>query len=220
MVTRRPAMHVPLGMRLTPISLVVSLVVAGCSPPPPPSAATEALEPALLTVADVGGDFEEMFRGGVGVGGGSVCPESEFEIESAGAERVEFVWALEDDRDVTLEEFVRVVESEGIDTFMEGLTAAYDSCFGVVWTDYGQTQTVEPYAVPSTGDARIGVLWLGGDPPFDGRIDASRKIFVAVGDVFAEVSVSQALDGRSANPTLSDGDFHRIIETAVANLAD
>jgi hypothetical protein len=205
-------------MRIVPISLVVLVVLAGCSAPPPPSAATEALEPALLTAAEVGGDFEEMFRGGVGAGGGSVCPESGFEVEGVGAERVELVWSLDDDRDVILEEVVRVVESGGMDALMAGLAAAHEACFGSVWTDYGQTQTVEPYDVPSVGDTRIGVLWLGGDPPFDGRIDESRRILVAIGDVFAEISVSETLDGRSATPSVSDSEFAAIIETAVAKL--
>lgn len=213
-------MRVRVRMRVAPIGLVVVMLLAGCSPPPPPSAATEALEPALLTAADVGGDFEETFRGGVGMGGGSVCPESDFGVEGVGALRVEFVWSRDDDRDVTIEEVVRVVESDGIDALMAGLAAAHDACFGVVWTDYGQTQTIEPYSVPPVGDARIGVLWLGGDPPFDGRIDASRRALVAVGDVLAEISVSEALDGRSATPAFGDGEFADIIETAVAKFGD
>ena len=193
-------------------------LIAGCSQPPPPSAETMALEDSLLTVTDVGGSFVTESRGGVGVTGGGVCPESDFAFDDVGVVRVSFVSSADDD-DVVLIEMLRATESGELGTLFPALKAAYRACFGEVWTDYGDTQTVESMVWPEVGDDRIAVHALHGDPPFDGRHDDIRVVYIRAGDTFMEISVSETLEDGDDSPSVSDAELSRIVRDAVANLS-
>jgi hypothetical protein len=191
--------------------------VSGCSPPPDPSAATAALESSLLTVAEVDGGFVEESRGQVGVSGDGVCPESDFAFEDVGAVRVTFVWPTSDDEQVELVEMLHVVESDGIDTLMADLEAALGSCEGVEWTDYGETKSFTVMAVPDIGDNSLGVR-SPADAPSDEGFDYGRTVYVAQGDVFAEIIITEHFDSDTDTPSLSDEECYRIATTAIDKL--
>lgn len=185
-------------------ALVLGLVVA-CTPPPPPSAVTIALEGRLLTEADVGGDFVEESRGEAGMGGGIICPEADFEFADVGVVGVS------------------VVRRSGrgeVDGLFVGMRDVYEACFGVVWTDCGDTQTVERLMVPEVGDDRIPVHTVRGDPPFDGRHDDDRGVFVRSGDTVIEITISEVHDSAQTQPSIGDGEFLRIVTKALEELTD
>jgi len=193
--------------------------VSGCSPPPDPSAETASLESSLLTVAEVDGGFVEESRGQVGVSGDGVCPESDFAFEDVGVVRVTFVWPTGDDEQVELVEMLHVVESDGIDTLMADLEAALGSCEGVEWTDYGETKSFTVMAVPDIGDNSLGVR-SPADAPSDEGFDYGRTVYVAQGDVFAEISIWETLEGATDTPVVSDDEMYQIAATAVSKLPD
>lgn len=201
----------------TVVGAVLVGLVASCSQPPPPSAETAALEGSLLTVADVGGSFRVESRGQVGVSGSGICPESDFGFDDVGVVRASFVWSLDDD-EVGLVEMLRATEPGELDILFPALRAAYDACDQVVWTDYGDTQTVELMTRPEVGDDQIAVHVLHGDPPFDGRHDDIRIVYIRSGNTFAEISVSETLDSAEDSPSVSDTEFSRMVEEAIAKL--
>ena len=198
-------------------TLLVGLA-ASCSPPPPPSAETAALEGSLLTVAEVGDSFVVESRGEVGLSGGGVCPESDFGFDDVGVVRASFVWPVEGG-EVGLVEVLRAVEPGELDVLFPALRAAYQACDGVVWTDYGDTQTVELMTGPDVGDDLIAVRARHGEPPFDGRHDDIRIVYVRSGNTFAEISVSEVLEDAEDSTSVSDAEFSRIVEDAIAKLA-
>jgi hypothetical protein len=200
-----------------PVGLLALDLVSGCSPPPEPSAETAALESSLLSVADVDGGFEEESRGQVGVGGDSLCPDSDFTFEDVGAVRVSFVWPTGDDDQVELVEMLHVVESGGIDTLMAGLEAGIAACDGVEWTDYGETKSLTAMAVPEISDQSLAVR-RPSELPSGERFDYGRVVYVADGDVFVEISIWETLEGATDPPTLSDEELYQIAATAVAKL--
>jgi hypothetical protein len=99
-----------------PVGVLVVGLIAGCSSSPtePPSAATVALEPSLLTIDDVGGDFEvegrDQFEASSDVVV-SFCPDSDFECTEVGGADVRFMWPTDDPDPMTLFETLRIVES-------------------------------------------------------------------------------------------------------------
>ena len=198
-------------------ALLVGLA-ASCSPPPPPSAETAALEGSLLTVADVGGSFVVESRGQVGLSGGGICPESDFGFDDVGVVRASFVSSVDGD-EVSLIEMLRAVELGELDVLFPALRAAYQACDGVVWTDYGDTQTIELMTGPDVGDDQIAARARHGDPPFDGRHDSIRIVYVRSGNTFAEISVSEALENAEDTTSLSNAEFSRIVAEAIAKLA-
>jgi hypothetical protein len=149
--------RLPMVLSWFPIGVLCVVLMSGCSPPPEPSAETAALERSLLSLGDVGGEFEEEYRGQVGVGGGKLCPESDFAFEDVGAVRVAFVWPTGDDQQVELVEMLHVVESGGIDALMAGLEAGVEACDGVEWTDYGETKSFTVVAMPDIADETVAV---------------------------------------------------------------
>ena len=177
------------------------------------------MESSLLTVAEVDGGFVEESRGQVGVSGDGVCPDSDFAFEDVGVVRVTFVWPTGDDEQVELVEMVHVVESDGIDTLMADLEAALGSCEGVEWTDYGETKSLTAMAVPDIGDTSLGVRWPS-EPPSDERFDYGRVVYVAQGDVFAEITIWETLEGATDTPVVSDDEMYQIAATAVSKLPD
>lgn len=193
-------------------------LLAGCSEPPPPTEETAALEGSLLTLAGVGGGFVEEYRGPVGASGSEVCPESDFEFEDVGMVRASFVWSLDGDDEVGLVEMLRVGEPGELDVLFPALKAAFEACSGVVWTDYGQTQTVELMEFPEVGDDRLAVHARHGEPPFDERHDDIRTVYVRSGDIFAEISIAEPLDTDDDEASVSDQEFERIVMEAVARL--
>ena len=205
----------------TPCRVVVGALLVGlaasCSPPPPPSAETAALEGSLLTVADVGDSFVVESRGQVGLSGGGVCPESDFGFDDVGVVRASFVSTIDGD-EVSLVEVLRAVEPGELDALFPALRAAYEACHGVVWTDYGDTQTVELMSCLHVGDDQIAIRARHGGPPFDGRHDNIRIVYVRSGNTFAEISVSEALENAEDSTSLSDTEFSRIVAEAIAKL--
>lgn len=199
------------GLWVGVVVMSMGLVVA-CSPPPPPSAETAALEDALLTVEDVGGEFTEEYRGQVGVSGGGLCPESTFRFSDVGMVRANFRGPLGDDDQVDLTEMMYVVEPGGITTLMSDLKAGYEACDGVVWTDYGTTQTVEIIDAPAIGDDRLAIRRIEGEPPFEGEVTETTTLYVCEGDVFVEIST----DVRS----VGSDEFERIASVAIDKLPD
>ena len=120
---------------------------------------------------------------------------------------------------MSLIEVLRAVEPGELESLFPALRAAYQACDGVVWTDYGDTQTVELMTAPAVGDDQIAVLSLHGDAFFDGRHDNIRIVYVRSGNTFAEISVSEALENAEDPASVSDAEFNRIVETAIAKLA-
>ena len=198
-------------------ALLVGLA-ASCSPPPPPSAETAALEGSLLAVAEVGDSFVVESLGQVGLSGGGICPESDFGFEDVGVVRASFVSTVDGD-EVSLVEMLRAVEPGELNVLFPALRAAYEACDGVVWTDYGDTQTVELMTGPDVGDDQIAVRARHGDPPFDGRHDNIRIVYVRSGNTFAEISVSEGLENAEDSASVSDAEFSRIVEEAITKLA-
>ncbi len=197
------------GLRVGVVAVLMGLLVA-CSPPPPPSAETAALEEALLTVEEVGGEFTEEYRGQAGVSGSGLCPETTFRFSDVGMVRANFLWPLGDDEQVELTEMMYVVEPGGITTLMSDLKAAYEACDGVVWTDYGTTQTVEVIDSPEIGDDRLAVRRIEGEPPFDRDVTETTILYICHGDVFVEIST----DVRS----VGSDEFERIASMAIERL--
>ena len=194
-------------------------LTTGCSEPPPPSAETAALEGSLLRLADVGGGFTEEYRGPVGESGEEVCPESDFKFNDAGMVRASFVLSLDGDDEVGLAQMVRVAEPDELDILFPALKLAFEACSGVVKTDYGETQTLDVVSAPNVGDDRIAVHARHGDPPFDGRHDDIRTIYVRTGDIFMEISIAEPLDDADQKVSVGDTEFERLVDEAVARLA-
>jgi hypothetical protein len=154
----------------------------------------------------------------VGLSGGGICPESDFGFDDVGVVRASFVESLNGD-EVSLVEMLRAVEPGEFDVLFPALEAAYQACDGVVWTDYGDTQTVELMTGPDVGDDQIAVHARHGDPPFDGRHDSVRIVYVRSGNTLAEISVSEALENAEDPTSVTDADFSRIVQQAIAKLA-
>ena len=123
-----------------------------------------------------------------------------------------------DGDEVTLVEVLRAVEPGELDVLFPALRAAYQACDGVVWTDYGDIQTVELMTGPDVGDDQIVVRARHGDPPFDGRHDSIRIVYVRSGNTFVEISVSEALENAEDTTALSDTEFSQIVAEAIAKL--
>jgi len=185
---------------------------------PDPSAETVALEGSLLTLDDVGENYTEEYRGSVGVSGGKVCPESDFEFTDAGMMRAAFVWELGDGDQVELVEMVRVGEPDELDALFPAIRSAFEVCSGTVWTDYGDTRAVEILPTPDIGDDRIAALVRHGDPPFEGRHDHVRTMYVRTGEIFVEISISEPLDGFDQEPSVDGQEFTQLVTSAIARL--
>jgi hypothetical protein len=198
---------------------LVLVAATGCSAPPTPSAATGALEPALLTADDIGVGFEEGFRGAVGVSGGRICSESEFRSPDIGMVRATFTRALGDEVRIEIEQMMYVVKGSGIDRAMADLEAAYEACDGHVWTDYGEEKTVEMLAAPDIGDRSFAVAFPPPEYPGDGTYEYGRSVWAASANVLIEIRCWETLRGDGADPATSDEDLYRIVEQAVANLS-
>jgi hypothetical protein len=199
------------------VGALLAGLAASCSPPPAPSAETTALEGSLLTVADVGGSFLVESLGQVGLSGGGICPESNFGFDDVGVVRASFV-STADGHELSLIEMLRVAEPGELDVLFPALRAAYQACDGVVWTDYGDTQTVELMTGPNVGDDQIAVRARYGDPPFNGRHVNIRIVYVRSGSTFAEISISEELRNAEDSMSLSDAEFSRIVAEAIAKL--
>jgi hypothetical protein len=197
--------------------LLVGVVVTGCSQPPPPSAETAALESSLMSVDDIGGGFVEEYRGDVGMSGWGVCPETDFKFEDTGMVRASFYRPVGDDDQIEVVEMMYVVESD-VDQLMADLTAAYESCYGLVWTDYGEKKTVEAMTAPVIGDDSLAVAFPPGEVPSRGTYDYGRTIYVTSGDVFIEISCWETIQAESDTPLTSNDELYRIAATAVTNL--
>lgn len=201
------------------VTVLMIATAAGCGAPPPPSAATEALESALLTADQIGGGFEQEFRGSVGSSGGSVCPESEFRFQDVGMVRAAFVGAVGSGARIEIEQMMYVVGEDGIGTLMAGLRAAYEACDGLVWTDYGEKKTVTTMMIPDVGDDSLAVAFPPPRYPESGTYDYGRAVYVASGNVFIEIACWETLEGQPALPVISDAELSRIATQAVANLS-
>ncbi len=200
-------------LRWFPLGLLVVGLVSGCgsSPTEPPSDASLALEPSLLTIGDVGGDFEVEGRDQFGASSDvaiSFCPDSDFEFEEVGGVDIRFVWPTDDPDPMKL-----------FDTLMTDLEAAVALCDGVKWTDYGDTYSWTPIDPPEIGDRRV-VVQSPTERPSNGRFDLNRTVWVAHGDVLVEIGIWETLDGATELPLISDGELFRIATAAVDRLPD
>jgi plasmid stabilization system protein ParE len=206
-----------------PVGVLVFGLVSGCSSSPSePPPAGAALEPSLLTVDDVGGEFEVEGRDRFGASSDvvlSFCPDSNFEFQEVGGVDVRFVWPTDDSDPMKLFETLRVVESDRIDTLMTDLGAAVASCDGVEWTDYGDTYSWTPMDPPEIGDRRVAVRSPGVEPS-DGRFDLNRRVWIADGDVLVEIITFETLDGAADVPLLRDEELFRIATSAVDKLPE
>jgi hypothetical protein len=199
------------------VAILLTVPISGCSPPPSPSAETAALESSLLSLSDVNGGFEEEDRGQVGVSGGKLCPDSDFAFQDVGAVRAAFEWPTGDDEQVELVEMLHVVESNRIAVLMADLEAALASCDGIEWTDYGETKSFTVMDMPAIGDNSLAVQ-SPANPPSEGSFDYRRTIYVARGNVFVEITISESLEGASDDAMVSNDEMHRIATAAVSKL--
>jgi len=71
---------------------------------------------------------------------------------------------------------------------------------------------------PDVGDDQIAVRARHGDPPFDGRHDNIRIVYVRSGNTFAEISVSEALENAEDSTSVTDAEFSRVVEEAITKL--
>ena len=197
---------------------------AGCSPPPTePSAETAALESSLLTVDDVGGDFEEEGRHQFGASSDvaiSMCPDSGFAFEEVGGVSVVLVWPTDDPDPMKLFETLRIVESDELDTLMTDLEAAVELCDGVEWTDYGDTWSWTPMELPEIGDRSVAVQSRTEVRRSNGSFDLNRTVWVADGDILVDIGLIDTLDGATDTPLISDEQLYQIAATAVSKLPD
>jgi hypothetical protein len=196
--------------------LAVAVSLIGCAPPPP-SPGTEGLVPRLISLGELGDPFDAASTESVGMGGGEPCPDAGYGIEDHGAVRATFTAGDQ----VTLTETLWLVE-DGIVPMFDALKSAYDECDGRRWTDYGETYVLEVTAAPEVGDDRLAYRLRFGDAiRGDGNgLDDERTVIVAVGDVFAEFTLSERLDDVAAPPTISDEVFHAVVLEAVSRLGD
>jgi hypothetical protein len=172
-----------------------------------------------LTASDIGAGFVEESRGDVGVSGGRPCPDSQFRFEDAGVVRVAFERASTATGEVAhLIETIQVLEPADSEGLIDRIGAGYEACYGDVWTDYGDTRTVEAMTMPAVGDPSFAVRWLQGDAPFDGRIDEERRVYVLVGDTFVTVTAADVLQGRSAGSSLTSDQLYDIVLKAIERL--
>jgi hypothetical protein len=132
--------------------------------------------------------------------------------------RASFVWSLDGDHEVALVEMLRVGQPGELDALFPALKAAFEACSGDVWTDYGQTQTVELMDSTEAGDDRLAVHARHGDAPFENRHDNIRTVYVRSGDIFAEINISESLDTAEDKLSVSDKEFERIVVQAIARL--
>jgi len=215
--------HLPKVLGWVAVGILAFGLVSGCSSSPTePSAATAALEPSLLTIDDVGGDFEVEGRDRFGASSDvalSSCPDSHFEFNEVGGVDVRFVWPTDDPDPMKLFETLRLVESDEIDTLMTDLEAAVALCDGVEWTDYGDTYSWTPIDPPEIGDRRVAVQ-SPTQRPSDGRFDLNRRVWVADSDVLVELMIWETLDGATDAPLISDEELFRIATTAIDRLPD
>jgi hypothetical protein len=74
-------------------------------------------------------------------------------------------------------------------------------------------------AVPDIGDNSLG-LRSPADAPADEGFDYARTVYIAQGDVFAEISIWETLEGSADTPVISDDEMYQIAATAVSKLSD
>lgn len=215
--------HIPEVRSWFPIGYVLLGLLMGCSPATTePPAETAALESSLLTVADVGGSFEEEGRNQFGASSDvaiSLCPESDLAFLEVGGVSVRFLWSTADPNPIKLFETLRMVGSQDLRTLMTNVEAAIGVCDGFEWTDYGDTYSWTTLNLPDVGDQLVAVQSPSVRPP-EGRFDLNRRVWVAGGDVLVEIITFETLDGATDIPTISDDDLYRIVAAAVAELPD
>ena len=108
-------------------------------------------------------------------------------------------------------------ESDGIVALMVDLEVALESCEGVEWADYGETKSLTVMALPEIGYNSLAAR-SPADLPFEGRFDYGRRIYVAKGDIFVEITIWETLEGAADTPVVSDDEMYRIASTAVSKL--
>jgi hypothetical protein len=198
------------------LALVLAALTA-CSPPPPPSAETEALEQWLLTAEEVGGGFEETYRGTAGFAEGKLCPSAEEAIPEHGVVKVDLERGSDADR-VQLSEVLWVVEPGGIDRLFATLKASQADCDGQRWRDYGDVKTFTAVVPPDLGDASLAGRLLFGDDPGQGWQEFT--VTVRHGDILAEFTLADEWGGSSDGPAISDAQFSAIVSDALDKLPD
>ncbi|HEY5652458.1 MAG TPA: hypothetical protein VIW46_13510 [Acidimicrobiia bacterium] len=205
--------------RLLPAVLLL-VSSSACSPPPPPTAETERLEEWLLTAEDVGIGLSEQSRGSAGVEGGRLCPDAAFEIEDHGVVRVELTQGAGRDLVSITESLWAVEAGEGEDLFA-GLSAAQTSCDRQRWTDYGETYVFTALTPPAIGDDSLaGRLQFGEGIRGDGPVDDERTVTIRKGDIVAEFTMHEILDGPEAASAMDDEDFYAIVIRALEKLPE
>jgi hypothetical protein len=98
--------------------------------------------------------------------------------------------------------------------YFEGMEA----CAATTPTTTGAgTLTIEHFTIPELGDQRAAYILTGVESP-----DSTwyvRSAGVRVGSVAAEVALTEILSTPDDEPTITDGEYVRLLETAVAKLS-
>ena len=114
-------------------------------------------------------------------------------------------------------EFAVTGEPEQLDADLQVLFDAMDACAAATSATIGTgSLTVEPLTIPELGDQQGAYTLVGVESP-----DATwyvRRAQVRVGPIAVEVSLTEILRTPDDEPNVSDAEFGRLVQTAVAKL--
>jgi hypothetical protein len=114
-------------------------------------------------------------------------------------------------------EFAVVGEPARLDADLQAFFGAMESCTTVASTDQGPF-TVEELALPRLGDQRAAFVLTGTESPDTLATWYVRDAAVRVGPVAIEIGLTEILSTPDEAPSISDTEFLRLVETAVAKL--
>lgn len=116
-------------------------------------------------------------------------------------------------------EFAVTGDAARLDADLRALFAAMESCSTVTSTTPG-TLTVERLTIPELGDQRAAYTLTGTESPDATMTWYVRNADVRVGPVAIELGLTEILSTPEEAPHVSDGDFVKLLETAVAKLGN
>ena len=173
--------------------------------------------PLLLMPDEVGGGFDETYRGTAGFGEGKLCPSADDEIGEHGVVKVDLQRGSDANR-VELSEVLWVVEPAAMDALFAVFEASHAACDGRRWKDYGDIKIFTTVVPPDLGDACLAGRLHFGDDPQKGWQEFT--VTVRRGDILAEFTLSHEASGSSDGAVISDAEFYSIVSDALDKLPD